>query len=146
MKLRELMTQNVKTCSPDSPLTDAARIMSEVNCGAVPVVEGQKVVGMITDRDIVLRAVAQGRDVRSTVVKDCMTTPVITATADMDAHKAAAMMADKQIRRLPIVEGDRLAGIVALGDMATVRIHVDEAGQALSNISEPAQPGAHGSH
>ncbi len=143
MKLREMMTKNVRTCEPGDPLVEAARIMSEVNCGAVPVCEGDTVVGMITDRDIVLRAVAQGRDIRGTTVKECMTTPVITATPETDAHKAAGMMADKQIRRLPIVEGDQIVGIVALGDMATVRVHVNEAGQALSNISEPAQPGAH---
>lgn len=143
MKLRELMTQNVRTCRPDSPLTEVARIMSEVNCGFVPVVEGEKPVGVITDRDIVLRAVAQGRDVTSATAKDCMTTPVITATTEMDAHAAANLMANKQIRRLCCVEGDRLVGIVALGDLATERIHVNEAGEALSDISEPARPGSH---
>lgn len=144
MKVRDLMTQNVRTCRPDSPLTEVARIMSEVNVGIVPVVDGQKVVGMITDRDIVLRAVAQGRDVRSSVAKDCMSSPAITVAADTDAHKAANLMADKQIRRLAVVDGDRLTGIVALGDMATEKIHVDEAGKALQGISQPAQPGAHG--
>jgi len=143
MKLRDLMTKNVRTCRPDSPVTEAAQIMADVNCGAVPVCEGDKCVGMITDRDIVLRVVAKGEDFQTVTVRDCMTTPVITATPDTSAQDAAEIMANKQIRRLPIVEGNRLCGIVALGDMATVRIHVDEAGQALSNISEPAQPGAH---
>jgi CBS domain-containing protein len=143
VKLRELMTEQVRTCEPDSPLTDVARIMSEVNCGCVPVTDGNKVVGIITDRDIVVRAVAQGTEIRTATAKDCMTTPVITATADMDAHAAAGLMAEKQIRRLPVIEGDRVTGIVALGDLATVRIHEDEAGQALSDISEPARPGAH---
>lgn len=146
MKLRELMTQNVRTVRPDSILPEVARIMSEVNCGLVPVVDGQKVVGVITDRDIVLRAVAQGRDIRGTAVEACMTTPAITVTPDTDAHQATALMSDKQIRRLPVVEGDRLVGIVALGDLATERIHVNEAGDALSDISEPARPGAHGAH
>ncbi|MFZ5816603.1 MAG: CBS domain-containing protein [Bacillota bacterium] len=143
MKLRELMTQNVRTCRQDSQLTDVARIMAEVNCGCVPVVEGERVVGVITDRDIVLRAVAEGRDIRTTPVKECMTTPVITAAPDMDAHRAAELMAAKQIRRLCVVDGERLVGIVALGDMATERIHVDEAGKALSDISVPSRPGAH---
>jgi CBS domain-containing protein len=146
LKLRDLMTQNVRTCRPDSPLTDVARIMSEVNCGAVPVSDGQTVVGMITDRDIVLRAVAQGRDIRSTTARECMTTPVVTAGSNMDAHEAANLMAQRQIRRLPVVDGDRLTGIVALGDMATARIHADEAAEALSDISQPAQPGTHGAH
>ncbi|MFZ5824119.1 MAG: CBS domain-containing protein [Bacillota bacterium] len=142
MKLRELMTENVRTCRADSPLTEVAKIMSEVNCGCVPVVEGEKLAGVITDRDIVLRAVANGRDIRNTTAGDCMTTPVITAAPDMDAHAAANLMAERQIRRLCCVEGDRLVGIVALGDLATVSIHVNEAGEALSDISEPARPGA----
>lgn len=143
MKLNQLMTRQVRTCSPDSSLSEAARIMSEVNCGAVPVVEGQKVVGMITDRDIVLRAVAKGQAGQNAKVRDCMTSQVIHCPPDTDAHTAARLMAEKQIRRLPVVENDRLVGIVALGDLATQQIHVNEAGDALSSISEPAQPGAH---
>lgn len=143
MKLHEMMTKNVRTCSPDSSVQEAARIMSEVNCGAVPVTQGDKVVGMITDRDIVLRCVTKGGDPTTAKVGDCMTRDCITATPDMDAHAAANLMAQRQIRRLPVVENGRLSGIVALGDMATVNIHVNEAGQALSDISEPAQPSAH---
>jgi len=135
-----LMTRDVKTCSPDAPVAGAAQIMSERNCGAVPVVSGEKVVGILTDRDIVLRVVAKGKDANMTRCGECMTQSVITASPEMDAHEAADLMARHQIRRLPVVENGRLVGIVALGDMATVHIHVDEAGQALSSISTPSEP------
>lgn len=143
MRLRQLMTTNVRTCQPDTPLVEVARIMVDVNCGFVPVVEGGKPVGTITDRDIVVRAVANGKDIRTVTARECMTTPVVTAGPDTDAHEAADIMAGKQIRRLCVVEGGRLVGVVALGDLATEQIHTDEAGEALSSISEPAQPGAH---
>ena len=143
MKLRDLMTKNVRTCKMDDPVTEAARIMSEVNCGAVPVVNNGRLVGMVTDRDIVLRVVAKGTDAKNARCGDICTRDVTHCTPDTDAHEAADLMSRKQIRRLPVVENDALVGIVALGDMATVNIHVNEAGQALSQISEPARPGAH---
>lgn len=140
MRLRDLMTTDVRTCAPDTPVSEVARIMEEADCGFVPVVEGGRVAGVITDRDIVLRAVARGRDIRTTTARECMTSPAVTVGPDTDAHAAADLMADKQIRRLCVVDGGRLVGVVALGDLATERIHVDEAGEALSSISEPAQP------
>jgi len=137
------MSKNVQTCQPGAALTEVAQTMAQINCGCVPVVEGGRIVGVVTDRDIVLRAVANGKDVRTTTAQDCMTSPAITASPDMDAHEAADMMSEKQIRRLCCVEGDTVVGIVSLGDLATQQIHVNEAGEALSSISEPAQPGAH---
>ncbi|MBY6276701.1 MAG: CBS domain-containing protein [Symbiobacterium thermophilum] len=134
------MTTDVRTCAPDTPVSEVARIMEEADCGFVPVVDGGRVAGVITDRDIVLRAVARGRDIRTTTARECMTSPAVTVGPDTDAHAAADLMADKQIRRLCVVDGGRLVGVVALGDLATERIHVDEAGEALSSISEPAQP------
>ena len=143
MKLRELMTTNVRTVRSSDPIHEAARIMSEINCGAVPVVDGNRVVGVLTDRDIVLRVVSKGTDTTNIKCGDVCTRDVTTCPPDTDAHEAANLMARKQIRRLPVVENDRLVGIVALGDMATVNIHVNEAGEALSSISEPARPRAH---
>lgn len=142
MKVNQLMTRDVRTVTPDSSVQDAAKIMADVNCGAVPVVQGDKVVGVITDRDIVLRSVTKGGDPKTDKVSTCMTADVITVGPDTDAHEAANLMANRQIRRLPVVENGRLSGIVALGDMATVNIHVNEAGDALSQISEPSSPGA----
>lgn len=143
MKLRELMTKNVRCCAPETPLPEVARIMAEVNVGAVPVCSGKSVQGVVTDRDIVLRCVAQGQDPNGIKAADCMTQPAVVGSPDMDAHEAASLMGSKQIRRLVVMENGELAGIVALGDLATINIHVNEAGDALSQISEPAQPGAH---
>jgi CBS domain-containing protein len=143
MKIGEIMTREVRACPPDAKLTEVAKVMADINCGCVPITQGQKLVGIVTDRDIVLRAVAQGKDPNRTTAGECMSKDVTCCAPETDAHKAADLMAEKQIRRLCVCEGDRLVGIVALGDMARVRIHVNEAGGALSSISEPARPGAH---
>lgn len=140
MKLRDLMTTNVRTCQTKDTVVEAAKIMRSIDVGIVPVVERDKLAGVITDRDICLNVVAEGKDVNTTLIENCMTSSVITGTPDMDAHKAADLMADHQIRRLPVVEDGRLVGIVAIGDMATISIHENEAGHALSEISEPSQP------
>jgi CBS domain-containing protein len=137
MKLRELMTTQVSTVAPSATVVEAARIMRDINVGSVPVCEDRTTVtGVITDRDIVLHVVAAGKDPHSVAVRDVMSRDVITGSPDMDAHEAADLMAKHQIRRLPVVENGRLVGIVAIGDLATVKIHVDEAGNALSEISE----------
>jgi CBS domain-containing protein len=143
VKVRELMTKDVQALGPDAPVTQAAQLMASVNCGSLPIVSGNQLVGIVTDRDIVLRVVAQGKDVNTATCADCMTNPVTTASPDMDAHQAADLMAQQQIRRLPVVENGSLVGMVALGDLATVNIHVNEAGEALSAISEPSLPEAH---
>ncbi|HWI53404.1 MAG TPA: CBS domain-containing protein [Symbiobacteriaceae bacterium] len=141
--MNQFMTRDVRCVTPDSTVQDAAKIMADCNCGVVPVVKGDQVVGIITDRDIVLRCVTQGGDPKTGKVSACMTDDVVCCAPDTDAHEAANLMANRQIRRLPVVENGRLCGIVALGDMATVNIHVNEAGDALSQISEPSRPGAH---
>lgn len=145
MNITQLMTKDVQICVPNDSVTRAAQIMSDVNCGAVPIVDNNnKVVGMLTDRDIVLRVVAKGIRLEDAKCGDTMTQPVVTCRPGDDAHDVANRMAKKQIRRLPVVDNEgRLAGIVALGDLATVNIHVNEAGDALSSISEPARPGVH---
>ncbi|OTA40555.1 MAG: CBS domain-containing protein, partial [Symbiobacterium thermophilum] len=93
MRLRDLMTTDVRTCAPDTPVSEVARIMEEADCGFVPVVDGGRVAGVITDRDIVLRAVARGRDIRTTTARECMTSPAVTVGPDTDAHAAADLMA-----------------------------------------------------
>ena len=124
-------------CSHDS-LTAAAKIMRDVNCGSVPVCENKKVIGMITDRDIVLNCVADGKDCNTVHCHDAMTSSVISCAPDADAHECARMMAENQVRRIPVVENGQMVGICAIGDLATVNIHVNEAGEALSQISQPA--------
>ncbi|MCM2532321.1 CBS domain-containing protein [Neobacillus pocheonensis] len=137
--VKDIMTKDVKVCALHDPVTAAARIMHDINCGSVPVCEGRKVVGMITDRDIVLNCVAQGKDCNSVHCHDCMTSDVITCSPDTDVHECARMMADHQIRRIPVVQNGEMIGICAIGDLSTVNIHVNEAGEALSHISEQIQ-------
>ena len=138
MKIRELMTQDLETCSMDDTLQRAATIMADTGVGIIPVItSGNNLEGVVTDRDIVVRAVAKGMDTNTTKVSDCMTENVVSCSPEMDAHEAARLMADNQIRRLMVVEDGKLCGVCSLGDLAVIGIHEDEAGFALSEISEP---------
>ncbi|KGK89698.1 inosine-5'-monophosphate dehydrogenase [Desulfosporosinus sp. HMP52] len=138
MKVRDVMTRQIETVAPSSSVEEIARLMKRNDVGSIPVCEGQKVLGIITDRDIVLKVIADGKNVSSVSAKDIMTSQVITVTSDQDVHEAARIMADNQIRRLPVIEQGRIAGIVALGDLAVEKIHINEAGDALSDISRGA--------
>jgi CBS domain-containing protein len=135
-RLRDIMTRQVATVQPSQSIQDAAEIMNEYNVGAVPVVENGQCVGMITDRDIAIRAAAHNRD-SQTRVRDVMTHHAVTAPAEMNVHEAADLMAKNQIRRLPVVDNQQMVGIVALGDLAVENIYQNEAGDALSDISQP---------
>lgn len=140
MKLRDLMTQKVTSVNASANVQDAARIMRDLNVGSVPVVENNRLSGIVTDRDIVLRCVAEGKDLTQAQVKDVMSNSVVSASPDMDVHEAARLMSQHQVRRLPVVENGQLVGIVAIGDLATEQIFENEAGEALSNISKPSNP------
>ena len=135
MKISEVMTPNPKTVKPTDDIQVAARIMRDEDAGSIPVVEGGRVVGMVTDRDIVIRAVADG-DFDCTV-EDIATDDVVATNPDMSTADAAELMSEHQIRRLPVVDSDdRLVGIVSLGDLA-VKEHRDaRTGETLENISE----------
>nr|WP_232223969.1 CBS domain-containing protein [Anoxybacillus tepidamans] len=135
------MTTNVATISPNQTVQEAAQLMSQKNIGALPVVENGQVRGMITDRDITLRTTAEGKNA-SVPVSQIMSTNIVTGTPNMSVQEAANVMAQHQIRRLPIVENNQLRGIVALGDIATNHQYDQAAEQALTNISEPSQPQA----
>ena len=138
MKIRELMTQDLETCSRDDTLQRAAAVMSDTGVGIIPIVtSGNNLEGVLTDRDIVVRAIAKGMDTNTTKVTECMSPNVVSCSPEMDAHEAARLMADNQIRRLMVVEDGKLCGVCALGDLAIIGIHEDEAGFALSEISEP---------
>ena len=134
-KVSEVMTSDVKVVRPDESVQAAATIMSEENIGALPVCDGTRLKGMITDRDIVVRAVARGRGV-DTPVREVMTEEVIWCTEDSDIHDLLKRMGSDQIRRVPVLDANRnLVGIVALGDLAIERdTGVDE---ALRDISMP---------
>ncbi|MDD9147464.1 MULTISPECIES: CBS domain-containing protein [unclassified Sporolactobacillus] len=134
--LRQVMTSDIVCCSPNQTLKEAAELMSRHNIGSIPVINNGKLEGIITDRDITLRSAARGKDDDKVAVADCMTSNnLISGRPDMDVHEAARLMSEKQIRRLPVVENDRVVGIVSLGDLATENQLKDEAEKALSGIS-----------
>lgn len=136
MRIADAMTRDVQVIKPDQSLVDAARLMADCDCGALPVADNDRLVGMLTDRDIVVRGLAQGKT-PDTRVQDVMSADVKYCFEDEDLDDVAQNMGDLQVRRLPVVSRDkRLVGIVSLGDIATS--DEEPAGEALSNISEPA--------
>ncbi|TMW73095.1 CBS domain-containing protein [Alteribacter natronophilus] len=133
--LKDVMTTDVECCAPDDNLYQAAVKMKKYDIGSVPVCDGDHLLGMITDRDIVMRGVAEKRP-NSCDVKEVMSEKLVTADPGMIVDQAAQMMAERQIRRLPVVENQKLVGIVSLGDLAVHTSTTDEASFALSEISE----------
>ncbi|WP_100404957.1 CBS domain-containing protein [Bacillus solitudinis] len=133
--LTNLMSTNVITVTPEQTIQEAASLMKQNDIGSIPVVENGQLVGIITDRDITLRATAEGNQTNESI-RECMSTNITTASSSTDAHEAASMMAQHQIRRLPVVDNGQLVGMVALGDLALENVYQNEAGDALTNISE----------
>ena len=134
MKIAEVMTREVELTSPDATLQQAAKTMAEDDLGFLPVGENDRMVGMITDRDIAVRAVAKGRDPTTTKVREVMTDRVLYCFEDEDVDKAAESMSREQIRRLPIVDRrKRLVGVVSLGDIA-LKHNTGKAGKTLSSV------------
>ena len=135
MNIREVMTPNPQSVSPGDSIQNAARIMRDNDTGAVPVVENGRPVGIVTDRDIVVRAVAEDGQLNRPV-RDIVSANVVCATPDMSTHEAADLMSEYQVRRLPVVENDRLVGIVSLGDLAVKEANDKRVGDTLEHISE----------
>lgn len=134
----DVMTRNVRTLAPTGTVADAAKAMDELNVGVIPVCDGDKLLGLVTDRDIVVRAVAQGLD-GNTALSRVMSTDIRTARESDDLDKVLAEMAASQIRRLPVVDGsDRLVGIISIGDIAVKGQDEEDVGQSLGEISSPA--------
>ena len=134
MNIRDVMTSNPRTVSPGDTIQSAARIMRDEDTGAVPVVENGRPVGMVTDRDIVVRAVADGELNRP--VRDVVSGNVVTARPDMSTKEAAQLMSEYQVRRLPVVENDCLVGIVSIGDLAVKEADDKRMGDVLQVISQ----------
>ena len=136
MKLREIMTGQVVRIRPEEPVGVAARMLAQYNIGALPVCgyDGS-LKGLVTDRDIVTRCLAAGRDPAKTQVSQVKTARVVTARPDMEVSLASHLMGREQVRRLPIVENGRLCGMVSLGDLAGREETVIDASDALSDIS-----------
>lgn len=134
----EIMTRNVRTLAPTDTVRRAAQSMGELNVGSIPVCNGKKLVGMVTDRDITLRGVAEGLDAEKTVLSDIMSKDVKWCFEDQSLDEVMETMAASQIRRLPVVSRDKeLVGIFSLGDLAT-KTDNEEVDSVLEDISESA--------
>jgi CBS domain-containing protein len=134
--IREIMTPNPKTAQPDTPIAEVAQLMKDEDVGSIPVVEGGNLVGIVTDRDLTILALAQ-RKPADAPVRDFMTTRPQTASPDTTIHAAAQIMQDHQIRRLPVTDGDRLVGIVSLGDLAVDTESEGLKAETLEEVSTP---------
>jgi CBS domain-containing protein len=141
MKISELMTSNVEVIHPDARLVEAAQKMKSLDVGSLPVCDGDRLKGMLIDRDITIRAVAEGQDPNEITVQDVMTPEVIYCYEDQEVKDAAQLMAQKQIRRLPVLNRHkRLVGILALGDVSVDYPDDETTGKTLEKISEPSRP------
>ena len=137
-KISEVMSSDVQTISPDATIEEAAQEMRDGDFGLVPVAEDEELLGVITDRDIAIRAVAEGRD-PSTLVREIMSEEVVWASEDDSVEDAARIMSDHQIRRLSVVDAEQhLVGIVSLGDFAVDSADIEPVVEALSDISRPS--------
>jgi CBS domain-containing protein len=139
MNVADVMTTNVDSCSPESTCKEVAMKMKELDVGAVPICDNEKLVGIVTDRDLVIKGFVNDLSIDSTI-SELVTDNVVKGSKEMSVEEAVRLMSQHQIRRLPIVEDDKLVGIVSLGDLAVNHQSTDEAGQALKNISNPAEP------
>ena len=137
MKIRDVMTRSVELVNPDTSLEEAARKMRETDTGFLPVGENDRLAGTLTDRDITIRAVAEGRDLKSAKVRDAMSDELVYVFEDAETAEAADLMAQRQIRRLPVLNQDkRLVGVVSLGDLATRTPDDDVVGQTVQDVSK----------
>lgn len=141
MKVQDVMTREPEVISPDKTVQEAAEKMKALNVGMLPVLQGDRLVGMITDRDITVRATVSGADPRTIRVLDALTPEVIYCFEDQDVSEAAQLMKDNQIRRVAVLNHDKvLVGMVSLADLAVLSDSRQAAGDALAAVSEPAEP------
>ena len=140
MKIREIMTPDAQCVGPDETLVDAASLMRQLDVGVLPVCTDGDVVGMITDRDIAIRAVAEAKDAGTTKVGEIMSPGSVCVFDDQDVSDAVRVMEEHQIRRAPVMNRERgLVGIISLGDIA-VGSSTDLSGEVLKHVSQPAEP------
>jgi CBS domain-containing protein len=134
LTVKDVMTRDVRACEPSAKVREAAVLMAREDIGPIPVVEDGGLIGIVTDRDIVVRVVAEGRDPDQTTVGEIATKELVTASPDDDLEDAMRLLAENRVRRLPVVEGDRLVGIVAQADIA--RLGKDaKTGEVVEEIS-----------
>lgn len=140
MKIREIMSKDVQTVRPEATLVEAAQKMRQIDSGAIPVCDGDKLKGILTDRDIVVRAIAEGKNPEISTVEEVLTAGPLWVYDDEDVKEANRLMEENQVRRLMVVDrSKKLVGIISLGDISQ---HQDEelAGNTLQEISEPTPP------
>ena len=141
MDIKELMTDRVEVVASEATMQECARKMRDVDVGCIPVQEGGKVIGIVTDRDIVVRGIAEGLDAATTPITTVMTTDVVGCYEDEEVRDAAERMEQYQVRRLVVLNRDeQLVGILALGDMAVDTGNEALCGEVLERVSEPSQP------
>lgn len=145
MNVSECMSTDVRTCSPDTSLRDAARTMKEIDAGFLPIAEADRLIGMVTDRDMAVRGLAQGLG-PGTAVREVMTPETCYCYADEDVEDVARQMGDMQVRRMPVMDRNkRLVGVVSLGDISRMDAEGSNcSGRALSEIAQPG--GIHSQH
>ena len=140
MQVKDVMTRGAEVVRPDATLQEAANKMRSLDIGPLPVCDGEKLVGVLTDRDITVRATAEGLDPKQTRVRDVMSKELITCLEDQDVKEAAELMQSKQIRRVPILNKDkRLVGMLSLGDLAHRTQDSKLAGKTLEEVSTPGK-------
>ena len=145
MKVSDVMTREVETVHPDATLREAAEKMKALDIGPLPVSDGRQLVGMVTDRDITVRATAEGRDPNTTPVREVMTDTIVSCFVDDDVREAARIMEKEQIRRLVVFDrGKNLVGVVSLGDLAVSGASKRVTGRALKGVSESGGGGLGG--
>lgn len=138
MLVKEIMQESVRSISPQENVRTAARYMREGDFGVLPVVENDIVIGMITDRDVVVRVVAEDLEAESTPVREAMTSSVLKVSPDDDIREASRMMSENQVRRLAVVNSDsHLVGVISLGDLAEHQDLRDSSADVLEDVSQP---------
>lgn len=135
MKVKDIMSSDVNVVNTTSKIPEIAKLMEHKDIGSVPVVQNGNVVGIITDRDIIIRAIAANKDLNQVTAEQIMTADPVCIEENHDIDRAADLMAEYQVKRLPVLSKGKLVGMIALGDLAIEQIHIDEAGDALSGIS-----------
>jgi CBS domain-containing protein len=139
MKVEDIMTESPTCIAPDTTVKEAARQMRDLNVGALPICSDDRLIGMVTDRDLAVKVIAEGSDPEKTTVRDAMSMGVVYCFTDDSIQMAAQKMEDRQIRRLPVLNRDkRLVGIVSLGDIATRVSGESLCGEVLERVSESA--------
>lgn len=136
MKAKEIMTSDIVSVCEDTTIKEAARKMRDEDIGSVPVEDNNQLVGIVTDRDIVLKTIAEDVNVENAKCKDIMTKDVVTATPDMNVKDVADLMSHNQVKRIPVVEDKNVVGIISLKDLSQAGTYEDEAGEVLNDITE----------